>query len=148
MKLNVKLSRELAQQVWAEDKDCYRNAVRAVPILPGAVYVEGWVITSFGLVTEHGWIEHNGEVVDPTPTYAEQADGKYFPGVRYTLPDLAKLMNRRGAKVPFVFGKNVHGMDNRDYRIAYRDATKAAYGDAAVFLLEHLYKAYPDTVED
>jgi hypothetical protein len=37
MELNVDLSRKVRDQVAAEDKECYLNAFRATPLLPGAV---------------------------------------------------------------------------------------------------------------
>jgi hypothetical protein len=111
--------------------------------------VEGWVITRFGIVTEHGWVEYNGEVVDPTPTYVDCDVTKYFPGVKYTLEEMSRLASKRGATVPFVHGKLYHhGMENSAYRTAYRDAYRALLGDQAGFILDHLYKVYPDLKEE
>lgn len=44
------------------------------------------------IAVQHGWVELcDGTIVDPTPTYHEEAEGhKYFPGRRYTLLEALK----------------------------------------------------------
>ena len=60
-----------------------------VPELAGAVYVEGYAVieraSGRGLVIEHGWIEHDGRIVDPT-LHGER-ETAYFAGLRFTLPE-------------------------------------------------------------
>jgi hypothetical protein len=133
-KLNVALSREVSAQSGAANTDCYRNSFRAMAFLPGALYVEGWVISSIGHVTHHGWLEYEGQVVDPTPLYAELAAARYFPGVRYNLAEAIRHASRPGREgtLPFVDRGRFAGVnENAAYREARAEACRAAYGDEA-----------------
>src|SRR4051794_10411148 len=83
MNKNVEQSRLLAKRVRAIPKSCWRNASRALLNVPGyedATYVEGVAVHPCGLATEHGWVEHRGEVLDPT---LPDHECLYFPGLRF-----------------------------------------------------------------
>jgi len=57
--------------------------VRVVQDVPGyeeADYVEGVIVTVKDVVTEHGWVELNGVIVDPTLPDDELL---YYPGLRF-----------------------------------------------------------------
>ena len=50
-------------------KQCWNNAARVLtrhPDYEDATYVEGLVVNSAGVVIEHGWLERDGRVIDPT----------------------------------------------------------------------------------
>ncbi len=50
-------------------KQCWANAARVVtrhPDYGNATYVEGLVVNPAGVVIEHGWLERDGRVIDPT----------------------------------------------------------------------------------
>ncbi len=77
-------SRRVAQHpsVKAERSQCYINAFRVVMHVPGyadATYVEGFAVLK-GLCIEHGWVEKDGEIIDPT---LPGDDFVYFPGLRF-----------------------------------------------------------------
>jgi hypothetical protein len=70
--------------VRAKPKQCYLNAFRAIQQVAGyahADYVEGLAVMGKVLVIEHGWIERDDIIVDPT---LPQDDLNYFPGLRFT----------------------------------------------------------------
>jgi hypothetical protein len=145
--INRKLSEELCDLVGAQNKDCFKNSVLASMATPGSFYVEGWAITSFGLVVEHGWVEKDGEVIDPTPVYVQNLDNtKYFPGVKYTSKEIMKLFGRKSnITVPIVSSKNGHGMEHPEFRRAYIAATRAAYGEQmADMILQNVLRAFPE----
>jgi hypothetical protein len=80
---NVSESQRTSQKIKARAKRCYNNAVRVVTMLPeyaNATYVEGFAVLPSGVPLEHGWVEMNGEIIDPTLI----GDGiTYFPGLRF-----------------------------------------------------------------
>ncbi len=80
-------SQRLARAVGARGRGCYRNALRALPRLNDATYVEGVVVIQQGLSLDHAWVESAAGVVDPTPVYAAMAEGacSHFAGPRWTL---------------------------------------------------------------
>jgi hypothetical protein len=90
MKVNAELSRNVAGKVAARPKECWRNAIMGLAVLPGAFYVEGWIITTSGLVVEHAWLELDDEMVDPT-LYQEKGT-RYFPGQRYDLDTVSTFL--------------------------------------------------------
>lgn len=60
-------------------------------------------MTVAGLQFDHAWLEDaNGRVVDPTPSYADMADGArtYFAGPRWTLSEVLALFTPDGADLP------------------------------------------------
>lgn len=93
-------SARVAERIKAFNRECYWNAVRALRQCyrthPHAVYVEGPAISSrFPIVADHGWLEVEGAIVDPTPSWHADVDPhdfdtmpRYFPAVRYTVADL------------------------------------------------------------
>lgn len=50
-----------------------------VPGYANATYVEGFAVQG-GLCIEHGWVEREGEIIDPT---LPEANMRYFPGLRF-----------------------------------------------------------------
>ena len=84
MTKNTQESRRVAKAIRAADKQCFRNAFRTVTKLAeykDATYVEGIAfITHFWLNVEHGWVEQNGEIIDPTRPDQEIV---YFPGLKF-----------------------------------------------------------------
>jgi len=82
-KKDVEESLRTAKLIESEPKQCYFNArsvLRSLPEYSDAVYVEGYVVTSLGVLMEHGWLVRNETIVDPTlPT----DDVVYFPGLEF-----------------------------------------------------------------
>lgn len=121
MDLNRKRSRAVAEVIGAANGECWKNALLAVAVLDEALYVEGWVVTDLSLLVEHGWVEADGEIVDPTPAYhAGQRRCRYFPGVRYTLEE---AMSGADDSVILPLAK----LDVPAYRAAYSAAHVVAY---------------------
>ena len=87
------ISQKMARVVRAKDRDCYCNALRALPRLIGATYVEGVVVVQNGIEFDHAWLETTAGVVNPTPSYAAKSNGDctYFAGPRWTLADVFAL---------------------------------------------------------
>ena len=75
-------SQRLKKIMGSKAKQCYGNAFRVVLTVPeyaDAEYVEGLMVNS-GLVFEHGWVEKDGVIVDPT---LPEQPLIYFPGLRF-----------------------------------------------------------------
>ena len=76
-------SLRVAQQINAVEKKCFYNAFRTLTELAeysDAIYVEGIAIAPSGLIIEHGWVEQDDQIVDPT---IPDADTVYFAGLRF-----------------------------------------------------------------
>lgn len=83
LKKNVELSLRLSKdkRIDARPNQCYINAFRVMlhcPEFERATYVEG--IAHCGFAIEHGWIEFDGEIIDPTRPTDKMI---YFPGLRF-----------------------------------------------------------------
>lgn len=82
---NVDESIRIAQdkRVEVTAKQCFCNSANVLfhhPEYSEATYVEGVVIVKKKLLIEHGWIEKDGELIDPTlPDHGII----YFPGLRF-----------------------------------------------------------------
>jgi len=61
--------------------------------LPNATYVEDVVVLTGGLQVDHTRLEIDGGVVDPTPRFAEAANGEctYFASPRWTRDEILEL---------------------------------------------------------
>lgn len=143
------LSRAVSSIAGAKNKECWSNGIMAVAVLLSldkeAEYVEGWVITSFGFVVEHGWAEVGGTVVDCTPAYIETPAIAYFPAVRFSLDEVRAI--ETGTDLPLVHNDGGYGWSTPAYREAYVRATRQAYGGAAEMILTNIIKAYPELKE-
>jgi hypothetical protein len=81
---NIEESLRVARrpEVAAQRRQCFANAFRLVMDVPGyadATYVEG-IVVRCGVCMEHGWVEKDGQVVDPT---LPEEDIVYFSGLRF-----------------------------------------------------------------
>jgi hypothetical protein len=88
MEINRELSHEIARKTKATTWKTWANAVKAINYLEGqpVAYIEGWIVLdekNGSLVVEHGWLELNGEIIDPT---LWGLNCTYFPGVRIDPP--------------------------------------------------------------
>lgn len=89
--VNVAESRRLAGVVGAKKKDCWRNAALAA-ITTSGTYVEGHATMPQGVAFEHGWVELDGKILDPTlALFGEWPEGyNYFPGRKYSAEEVEK----------------------------------------------------------
>jgi len=79
---NVEESQRVGERVRAKAKQCYYNAFHIIMTLPeyaNADYVEGIAVMG-GLIIEHGWVEKDGAIIDPT---LPDRKAVYFPGLRF-----------------------------------------------------------------
>jgi hypothetical protein len=78
---NAAGSLALARKIRAKPKQCFHNAWRAVERSgASAVYVEGFAVARKGFAFEHGWLERDGEIFDPS---LPEDPLTYFPGLRF-----------------------------------------------------------------
>jgi hypothetical protein len=113
---------------------CWANAVQALRLyykqLGDMVYVEGWcAMPDISMVQEHGWLEVDGAILDPTyavPDDDDQGQGvrphyEYFPAVRYRLEELKGVRLRSLPRIWKTGGFG--GLQNE----AYYSAMNSAY---------------------
>ena len=103
-------SARVRRLIRAKPKRCYRNAYRVIFEIPDyydADYVEGLVVRFSPIVVEHGWVQKDGVIIDPTLTHD---DVTYFPGLRF----------KGAAGTGRGYGSSQAGMDNEDFPILYR----------------------------
>ena len=80
---DVAESKRTRKLVVAKAKQCYLNAFRVIQEVEeyaDADYVEGIVVIEGVMVIEHGWVEKDGVIVDPT---LPSDDIVYFAGLRF-----------------------------------------------------------------
>lgn len=141
MKKNVEMSLTLAKskKVRPVPKHCYRNASRAVLLVPefrDAAYVEGIAVShGYGMPIEHDWVEHEGDVLDPT---LPEGDYAYFPGLRFEGREALKRAIRsiprgRGEPdVPLFYRFGWGGCDSLGFCRAWDEAWEYAFARGLV----------------
>lgn len=125
--LNAELSRRVAQAVNARAKACWENAFRGLAELldlAGVLYVEGWAVTCDHLIAvEHGWLEYDGQVIDPTLPGRVAA---YFPGLRLTTDQAIEALRRKRGKLPISWASDSEAYHGALYAaLAYSSAALA-----------------------
>lgn len=88
-RINSERSRELAKQCDPQKKECYTNAFTSLALAgENAKYVEGYTVDNeIGFPFEHGWIETEDEILDPTLIMLDDdlaARYTYFPANEWT----------------------------------------------------------------
>lgn len=93
--LDETLSAQLAKTIRAQKKQCWRNAWRAMQAMPhrdNLRYVEGWIISDGdGLLIEHGWLETDTAIIDPT--LYRQPPARYFAGLVFTPAEAQRALS-------------------------------------------------------
>jgi len=91
---NYEESHRLSDLIWSDPNLCYHNSFLVLLDISGyqdATYVEGIAVNEAGLMIEHGWIEKDNEVLDPTLPFEQMT---YFPGLRFDgLVEISKAMH-------------------------------------------------------
>jgi hypothetical protein len=135
MQKNLEKSKKLKKAVRSKAKECYANAWRAIETqeeYKDATYVEGMAVVQ-GLVIEHGWVEHEGEIVDPTLLEADMA---YFPGLRFQGRNGLETAWRipgvleSGMELPIFYRFGWGGVNSAEFLRAIVDAYRFAGMDA------------------
>ena len=134
MNKNVEKSLRLAKDKRAgvKQRQCYYNAFSAIQYVPeyaDAVNVEGIAVFPEGLQIEHGWIECNGEIIDPTLPSEKLL---YYPGLRCEgQRGISKIMvATKSDGVPFFYSFGWGGRDLPGFQEARRQAF--AYADSLI----------------
>lgn len=113
MQIDLKLSKELSQDVRMGCGFCYWNVVDVLKAHPDirrqTQYTEGYHASAELGIICHGWLQQDDRIIDPTPGFADMNQAGYFPLASYpyhrvyraTLATLPKsnLINRRDEKV-------------------------------------------------
>ena len=92
------------------------------------IYVEGMAVTD-SMVIEHGWIEKDGEIIDPTLL---DANIVYFPGLRFIgrdgLDSTWRIPGLReaGMKLPVFYRFGWGGVDSPEFLQAIIQAYRFA----------------------
>lgn len=127
MMKNKEESARLAKEIRAKKQQCYYNAFSVIFYVKrygAADYVEGYAVSGDGLLIEHGWVEANGEILDPTlPDY----DLTYFPGLRWTgergISEALKIPKEKGTDdLPFFYRFGWGGSDSPEFMAAWEQA--------------------------
>jgi hypothetical protein len=127
MQKNKEESARLAKEIGSKKRQCYRNAFRVILWVREhckSDYVEGIAVFGDGLVIEHGWIEANGEILDPT---IPNDDMTYFPGLRWTgergIADAIKIPKDKGTDdLPFFYRFGWGGSGSPEFTAARKQA--------------------------
>lgn len=125
MRKNFALSEALAKdkRVRARKRQCFKNAFNVVsncPEFAEATYVEGIVVPAKQpLLIEHGWLEIDNQIVDPTLT---DAHWTYFPGLRFEggagLAKGLRFPKTDGDDLPLFYRFGWGGCDSEGFRSA------------------------------
>lgn len=125
--------RKQAADTPSETKQCWYNAYTAAMYLAhlvgDAVYVEGWAVRlKDGEVFEHGWLEREDEILDPT---LWDEDLGYFAGLRFTLDEVerVKIETAGTSESELPLAWRIGGWSGSDDP-AYREAYEAALAHA------------------
>lgn len=123
-RLNIELSKVIAEEIQAPPLRSFENAFYALDYLPDeAKYIEGWMVDVFGGLRGCGWCEVNGQVIDPTFYDIGQ---KYVLGVRY-LKENAKILKSYYRTFPLIW-YDVDATNHREYLRALDHALRIVSG--------------------
>ncbi|KAB8320593.1 MULTISPECIES: hypothetical protein [Nostocales] len=102
--LDEALSVEVAQRVKSKPKTQFQNAYRAALATQGAIYVQGFLAFAGKPYKpiEHGWIELENSIVDPTLPYLNKNAQEiwYFPAQRLTVKELKAIIEESKEDYP------------------------------------------------
>ncbi|BAY47717.1 hypothetical protein SAMD00079811_53360 [Scytonema sp. HK-05] len=102
--LDEALSVEVAQRVKSKPKTQFQNAYRAALATQGAVYVQGFLAFAGKPYKpiEHGWIELENSIVDPTLPYLNKNAQEiwYFPAQTLTVKELKAIIEESKEDYP------------------------------------------------
>lgn len=151
--INGWLSLKLARCGFSSPKDCYRNAIRALPFLQvlrldprAAVYhTEGYLLLPINgqyLVIDHGWLTIDGQAVEATGNVAEaleaaEAEGmpyRYFPGLMLKPGAVINRLGDQGYRLPVtLYFHRLKPAEVEAMQAARSAAYAAAYGRSFEF---------------
>jgi hypothetical protein len=121
LSLDFDTSEKISGLIDVLPKQCWMNAIRALPHLSGGWYVEGWLIID-GYPLAHGWCEWEGMIVDPTLYNQLGIQYFYLPGVKYSLDDVVERVSKMDVTLPIIEMDRHGGFSNKSYRDAFYQA--------------------------
>ena len=115
------------KDVLSKCQQCYGNAMRVVMYVPeyaDATYVEGIAVVKTGLCIEHGWVENDGEIIDPT---LPDDSLMYFSGLRFQgqmgIAEAIQIPKEPWCEdLPFFYRFGFGGNDSPDFTDARKEA--------------------------
>lgn len=130
-------SREIADRIKSSARAPFNNAHKAVLATPGAVYVQGFVARSGkpNAPIEHGWIELDEHIIDPSLPYLAQNGQElhYFPAQRLSVKQLKAAIEEAEEDYPDDDPLPIYGAPPYEYYgdvmlggSAYQEAFEAA----------------------
>lgn len=131
-------SAELSERCRAVIKECYKNSVLALPLVmtdEPAEYVEGYVIdTDIGFPFEHGWIETETEILDPTLIKLDDDLSRYVyvPASRFTYAEIMDEFDVDGMMLP------ITDMRSPNQQQAFLAAMEYLGADTSQFRFKHM----------
>ena len=116
---DYELSQRLRGELNALSYQCWYSAKRALAHLDArARYVEGWAVTTDGLVVEHGWCQAGGRIIDSALPGAELT---YFAGLCFDALQLEMLDRDPYTPIAWqLYGRG--GCENPEYVAAFEAA--------------------------
>ena len=132
MQIDPELSRRVAGAIPRQRakgwQNCWR-AVRTLPDLVDASYVEGWAVTGDLLAIEHAWIEVNGRIVDPT--FLRTGRGiSYHPALCVGCQTVQQMGPRFRQRWPFAHTRAGDDSTRERYRTAQETALAESRDEA------------------
>jgi hypothetical protein len=117
--LDEALSVEIAQRVKSKPKTPFHNAYRAALAIKGATYVQGFLAVAGRRckLLEHGWIELENSIVDPTLPYLNKNSQEfwYFPAQSLTVKQLKAIIEESKEDYPEDDPLPIYGEPPYDY---------------------------------
>lgn len=134
--LDINFSREIAHRLNSKATAPFDNAYKAAVSTEGAVYVQGFLVLREEpcVPIEHGWIELDEQIIDPTfPLLNQNVDVYYFPAHRLSVKQLTAAIEEAQEDYPEDDPLPVYGaapyeyygevmLGGADYAAAYREA--------------------------
>jgi hypothetical protein len=142
-------SLKVARQVGARPNHCYTNALRALPLVPNALYVEGYVVEDHPMLCfhEHGWLWTPHGVIDPTPAFVETGASSwtYFAAWTWAADSIRALLLAHEDRLvtPLCRYLPSHGRDAESWRDAmlallrHRSALSVKHSGEVLVAPEH-----------
>ena len=129
--LDETLSSEIAKTIKSKAKKPFDNAYKAVLITEGAKYVQGFLVFAGQPYkpVEHGWIEVNNVIIDPTLPYLPKNHQEfyYFPAESLSSKKLKAIVEESKEDYPEDDPLPIYGKAPYDY-----------YGDVMLGGVEYL----------
>ncbi|MEA5577630.1 hypothetical protein [Anabaena sp. UHCC 0451] len=102
--LDETLSQQVAESIKSKAKKPFENAYKAALVTEGAKYVQGFIVFTGQPYkpVEHGWIELDDVIIDPTFPYLQKNHKNiwYFPAQSLTVKKLKAILDESKEDYP------------------------------------------------